>query len=133
MSCFSSYDIRIAVDSANDGGLKDFMFQEPSSNRRRTKNCGCSACNKRRTSRKRCTRNQRRTSRRRCTTPGRGSVWYPSRTSRRRCPSADKRRSCGRRSSNHFKCACRERQHSKHPCHSCKHHRKSFNWANFLF
>ena len=146
MSGFSSNEIRFAVDSANDRGLDSFMFQEPSSNRRRTQNCGCASCNQRRTSRNRCSsHHNRRSNRNRRTEPGRGSVWYPTsrshkrRTSRRRRTSANERRSCNRRSSNrrstrHLRCTCHVRHDSHHHhCHRRRNHRNSFNWSNFLF
>ncbi len=49
MSNFSMNNIQRAVDSARNSGLGDFLFQEPASNRR---GCGCSECNRRRTSRR---------------------------------------------------------------------------------
>ena len=103
MSNFSNDNIQRAVDSARNSGLGDFFFQEPTSNRDRSNRCGCSDCNRRRTSRrpqtsrpvnsnrcscrvveesKRCTsRNQRRTERKRC-------------TSRNQRPANQNRRTC---------------------------------------
>ena len=150
MSGFSSNEIRFAVDSANDRGLNSFMFQEPSSNRRRTQKCGCRSCNQRRTSRNRCTSRRRQSIRNCRTEPGRGSVWFPNDrshrhcTSRRRRTSANERRSCNRRSSNRrsrdrrstrlLRCTCRVRHHSHHNhCRRRRNHRNSFNWSNFLF
>lgn len=60
MSNFSDDRIRRAADHAHHSDLNTFMFQDPTSNRRRSNHCGCTSRNQRRTSRKRCTsRNQR--------------------------------------------------------------------------